>query len=45
MYTPADAAYCLWAACIDMSESIFHRDLKKGKRTLKPVCVEENTLL
>lgn len=22
--------------------SIFHCDLKKGKRTLKPVCVEEN---
>lgn len=41
MYIPANVAYCFCAVYLAMSGSIFHCDPKKGKRTLKPVRVEE----
>lgn len=44
MYILAVAAYCFWVAYAGISGYIFHYDLKQGKRTLKPVYVEENVL-
>ena len=42
MYVSANAVYCFWFTCGGMSVSIIHCDLKKGKRILKPLYVEEN---